>query len=176
MIALNQVLGGALNMTGKLATAILALSILLFCFSALAQTQPPLRGVKAVQVDPTVVSVPEKVKEEAAPNLVQDSLKNAFRDANIDLADSAPIRAHIILDEFTSGSMAKRFLVGMGAGRSTVTCRLVVQDAAGKELTSKRIHVRGNLAFSPYQGNNTQRRQAVTSFEQRLLEEIEKMK
>jgi hypothetical protein len=36
--------------------------------------------------------------------------------------------------------------------------------------------VRGNLIFSPYQGNNTQRRQAVSSFEQRLLEEIEKMK
>jgi hypothetical protein len=29
---------------------------------------------------------------------------------------------------------------------------------------------------SPYQGNNTQRRQAVSSFEQRLVEEIEKLK
>ena len=72
--------------------------------------------------------------------------------------------------------MAKRFWVGMGAGRSTVTCQLVFQDAAGKELANAKIHVRGNLVFSPYQGNNTQRRQAVSSFEQRLLEDIEKLK
>jgi hypothetical protein len=43
-------------------------------------------------------------------------------------------------------------------------------------LSKVRIRVRGNLIFSPYQGNNTQRRQAVNSFDQRLLEEIEKMK
>lgn len=160
----------------RIAKAIFAFGFMLIVSTALAQTAPPLRGVKTVQIDPTVVSNPEKVKEEAAPNLVQDSLKNAFRSASIELGDSAPIRAHLILDEFTSGSMAKRFMVGMGAGRSTVTCQLVIQDAAGKELANKKIHVRGNLAFSPYQGNNTQRRQAVTSFEQRLIEEIEKMK
>ncbi|MBZ5654141.1 MAG: DUF4410 domain-containing protein [Acidobacteriia bacterium] len=156
--------------------AAFACGLILIFSSALAQNTPPLRGVKTVQVDPTVVSDPKKVKEEAAPNLVQDSLKNAFRSANIELGDSAPIRAHIVLDEFSSGSMAKRFWVGMGAGRSTVTCQLIVQDAAGKELAKTKIHVRGNLVWSPYQGNNTQRRQAVSSFEQRLLEEIEKMK
>ena len=67
-------------------------------------------------------------------------------------------------------------MVGLGAGRSTIDCRLVLQDAEGKEIASTRIRVRGNLMFSPYQGNNTQRRQAVNSFDQRLLEEIEKMK
>ena len=72
--------------------------------------------------------------------------------------------------------MAKRFVVGFGAGRSVVTCRLVLQDADGKELSNIKIHVRGNLAFSPCQGGNTQRRQAVSSLDQRLLEEIEKMK
>ena len=76
----------------------------------------------------------------------------------------------------SSGSTAKRFMVGFGAGRSTVDCRLVGQGADGKELSNVRLRVRGNLAFSPYQGNNTQRRQAVNSFDQRLLEEIEKMK
>jgi len=95
---------------------------------------------------------------------------------DIEVADRAPLRAHIVLDEFTSGSAAKRLMVGFGAGRSTVDCRLVVQNAAGKELSNVRIRVRGNLIFSAYQGNNTQRRQAVNGFDQRLLEEIEKMK
>jgi len=136
----------------------------------------PLRDVKTVQLEPTVVPNPEKVKETSAPNLVQDSLRNAFRSANIEVAESAPIRAHLVLDEFTSGSTAKRFLVGFGAGRSTIDCHLVVQDAGGKELANVSIHVRGNLVWSPYEGNNTQRRQAVNSFDQRVLEEIEKMK
>jgi len=140
------------------------------------QRTAPLREVKTIQVEPTVVPKPETVKDASAPNLVQDSLRNAVRAANIEIADSAPVRAHIVLNEFTSGSTAKRFMVGFGAGRSTVDCQLVVQDAGGKELSNVRIRVRGNLAFSPYQGNNTQRRQAVNSFDQRLLEEIEKMK
>jgi hypothetical protein len=156
--------------------AALMFTVLVIVGSVLAEGASPLRGVKSVQVDSTVVPDPTEVKEESAPNLVQDSLKNAFRSANIDLGENAPVRAHIVLDEFTSGSAAKRFMVGMGAGRSSVTCSLVLQDAAGKEIATRKIHVRGNLAFSPYQGNNTQRRQAVSSFEQRLLEEIEKMK
>ncbi|MBZ5663555.1 MAG: DUF4410 domain-containing protein [Acidobacteriia bacterium] len=140
-----------------------------------AQSAKPLAGVKTVQVDPTVVPHADKVKEEQAPNQVADSLRNALKDANFEIGE-APIRAHIVLDEFTSGNTAKRFMVGFGAGRSTVDCQLVIQDAAGKELVNRRIRVRGNLIFSPYQGNNTQRRQAVTSFEQRLIEEIEKLK
>jgi len=144
--------------------------------STAPSTSAPLRDVKTIQVDPTIVPNPEKVKEQSAPNLVQDSLKNALRMANIEIAESASIRAHIVLDEFTSGSTAKRVLIGLGAGRSAVTCHLVVQDADGKEITSTKIHVRGNLVWSPYQGNNTQRRQAVSSYEQKLLEEIERMK
>jgi hypothetical protein len=136
----------------------------------------PLREVKTVQIEPTVVPKPEKIKDTSAPNLVQDSLRNAFRSANFEIAEAAPIRAHIVLEEFTSGSTAKRFMVGFGAGRSTIDCRLVLQDADGKELANVPIHVRGNLAWSPYQGNNTQRRQAVNSFDQRVLEEIEKLK
>lgn len=137
---------------------------------------PPLRDVKTIQIEPTVIPKPERVKDQSASNLMQDSLRNAFRSANIEPAETAPIRAHIVLDEFTSGSTAKRFLVGFGAGRSTIDCHLVLTDADGKELNNVAIRVRGNLVFSPYQGNNTQRRQAVNSFDQRLLEEIEKMK
>ena len=136
----------------------------------------PLHEVKTVQIDPTVVPKPEKAKDSSAPNLVQDSLRNAFRSANFEVAETAPIRAHIVLDEFTSGSAAKRFMVGFGAGRSTIDCHLVLQNAEGKELANVPIRVRGNLVWSPYQGNNTQRRQAVNSFDQRVLEEIEKMK
>ena len=141
-----------------------------------SQKAGPLRNVKSIQVDATAVSKPDAVKDASAPNLIQDSLKNALHSASIEVADTAPVHAHIVLDEFTSGSTAKRFMVGLGAGRSTIDCRLVLQDAEGKEIASTRIRVRGNLMFSPYQGNNTQRRQAVNSFDQRLLEEIEKMK
>lgn len=139
------------------------------------KTHKVLAGLKTVQVDETVVPNPANVKEDHAPNQVMDSLKRALRDADLEVGES-PIRAHIVLDEFTSGSMAKRFMVGFGAGRSTVDCRLVLQNAEGKELFNKRIRVRGNLIWSPYQGGNTQRRQAVNSFEQRLLEEIEGLK
>jgi Domain of unknown function (DUF4410) len=135
-----------------------------------------LRDVKTVQVDPAIVPDASKIKEASGPNLVQDSLKNAFRSAGFEVADSASIRAHIVLDEFTSGSTAKRMLVGFGAGRSTIECHLVLEDTGGKEISNTRIRVRGNLVWSPYQGNNTQRRQAVVSLDQRLLEEIEKMK
>lgn len=155
---------------------VLALTVLAaFAITVAHAQKKPLAGVKTVQVDATVVPNAEKVKEEHAPNQVADSLRNALKDANFELGE-APVRAHIVLDEFTSGSMAKRFMVGFGAGRSTIDCRLVIQDAAGKELASRRIRVRGNLLFSPYQGDNTQRRQAVSSFEQRLIEEIEKLK
>jgi len=139
-------------------------------------TPTPLREVKTVQIDATVVPKPQSIKDPSAANLVQDSLRNAFRAANFEIADSAPLRAHIVLDEFTSGSTATRFLVGFGAGRSTIDCKLIVEDADGKELKTVRIRVRGNLVWSLYQGNNTQRHQAVNSFDQRVLEEIEKMK
>ena len=161
--------------------------VLLVCFGSLlcqAQAQnvvsenalAPLRGITAVQIDPTAVPNPDKVKDPSASNLMQDSLRNAFRSANFETVASAPVRAHIVLDEFTSGNTAKRVLIGLGAGRSSITCHLVLEDSQGKELMSRKIHVRGDLAFSPYEGNNTQRRKAVSSLDQRLLEEIEKAK
>ena len=159
----------------RITGALTIVSLLLVVVAIGAEKTKPLAGVKTVQVDETVVPNPSKVKEDHAPNQVMDSLKRALRDADFEVGES-PIRAHIVLDEFTSGSTAKRFMVGFGAGRSTVDCRLVLQDAEGKELFNKRIRVRGNLIWSPYQGGNTQRRQAVNSFEQRLLEEIEGLK
>jgi hypothetical protein len=161
-------------MTRKISLALTLCLAFLIC-NVRAQNPGPLHDVKTIQVDPTIVSNPDKVKESSAPHLVEDSLKNALRTANIEVGD-APIHAHIVLDEFTSGSTAKRFLVGFGAGRSTVTCHLVMRGPDGKEFANSKIHVRGNLAWSPYQGNNTQRRQAVSSFEQRILEEIERLK
>jgi len=161
--------------TGLVLAALVWMSFSAWAADKSKKTPPVLAGVKTVQVDVTVVSDPQRVKEEHAPNLLADSLRNALRGADFEVGD-APIRAHIVLDEFTSGSTATRFLVGFGAGRSTVDCKLVLQDTEGKELYSKRIRVRGNLAWSPYQGNNTQRRQAVSSFEQRLLEELELLK
>jgi hypothetical protein len=159
----------------RITVALVVVSLLLVAGVMGADKTKPLAGVKTVQVDETVVPNPSKVKEDHAPNQVMDSLKRALRDADFEVGES-PMRAHIVLDEFTSGSMAKRFMVGFGAGRSTVDCRLVLQDAEGKELFNKRIRVRGNLVWSPYQGGNTQRRQAVNSFEQKLLEEIEGLK
>ena len=163
----------------RLILFVLSLTFLLWGVAAgraIAQTAAPLRGVTSVQIDPTVIPDPKTVKEPSASNLVQDSLRNAFRLANIATADGAPVRAHIVLDEFTSGSTAKRVLIGLGAGRSSITCRLVLEDAQGKEIANTKLKVRGSLAWSPYEGNNTQRRQAVNSFDQRLLEEIERSK
>jgi len=142
-----------------------------------AQGARVLRGVKQITVEDTVIGDAGKVREEFAPTLVADSLRNALKDANFEVTDEgAAVRAHVVLDEFSSGSTAKRFLVGMGAGRSTVDGRLVFQDQSGKELANVKIRVRGSLMFSPYQGGNTQRRQATNSFEQRLVEEIARLK
>jgi hypothetical protein len=146
-----------------------------FAMEGSAQRARILRDVKTIQVDPTVVANPEKVKEDYAATLVEDSLRNALKSANFEVGD-APVRAQIVLDEFSSGSTAKRVLVGFGAGRSTVDGRLVFKDAEGKEMASSQIRVRGNLLWSGYQGGNTQRRQATNAFDQRLMEEIARLK
>ena len=159
-------------------TAILLTLVMTTVPAVMAQRTAVLRGVKQITVEETVVGNSENVKEDFAPTLVADSLRNALRDSNFDVVDEgAPIRAHIVLDEFSSGSATKRFLVGMGAGRSAVDGRLVFLDQrTSKELANVKIRVRGNLAFSSYQGGNTQRRQATNAFEQRLVEEIARLK
>lgn len=136
-----------------------------------------LTGVKTVQVDATEVTNPDKVKESWAANWIHDQLVGALKQTGFELGD-APIHARIVLEEFTSGNLAKRFMIGMGAGRSSITGTLIVSEggAGGKQLSSTRIHVRGGLIFSSYEGGNTQTRQAENSFEQKLVEEIEKLK
>ena len=151
--------------------------LLVFAFVSVGSAQRAriLKDIKTIQVNSTVVNKPDKVKEDFAPTLIEDSLRNALKDSNFEVGE-APIRAHIVLDEFSSGSTAKRFLVGFGAGRSTVDGRLVFQNEKGEELASVRLKVRGNLLFGGYQGGNTQRRQATNAFEQRLIEEIARLK
>ena len=139
-------------------------------------TRRALTGVKTIQVQPTVIANPDKVKEDFAATLVHDALRNALQSSNLEVVDDATISAHIVLEEFSSGSTAKRVLVGLGAGRSTVAGRLVLHEADGRELANVRIRVRGSLAFSSWQGGATQRRQAVDSFDQKLLEEIARLK
>lgn len=165
-------------MTQYLPLKLVVISILLSAAVApvRAQRVAILRDVRAIQVLPTVVPNPDKVKEDFAPNLVQDSLRNVLRDSNFEVVDDAPIKAHVVLEEFSSGNTAKRLLVGFGSGRSTIAGRLAFQDAAGKELVNIRIRVRGSLLFSSYQGGNTQRRQATGSFDQKLIEEIARLK
>lgn len=140
------------------------------------QRAATLRGVKTIQVNETVIGNPEKVKEDFAASFVEDSLRKALRDSNLEVVEEAPIQAHIVLDEFSSGSTAKRLLVGFGSGRSTVDGRLVLRGADGRDLANLRIRVRGNLVFSGYEGAETQRRQATSAFSQRLIEEIARLK
>jgi hypothetical protein len=134
-------------------TILLVLVATVFSVSAGAQRSQILKGVKQITVEDAVVGNKEKVKEDFAPTLVTDSLRDALRNANIEVVETgAPVRTHIVLDEFTSGSTAKRFLVGFGSGRSTIDGRLIFQDSSGKELANIPIRVRGNLVWSSYQG------------------------
>jgi hypothetical protein len=135
-----------------------------------------LENVRKIQVDPTVIEQPEKVKDAVAANLVRYSLRAAVRDALLE-EGASPIRAHIVLDGFSSEGRTKR-LIGFGTGRSisTVDGRLVIQDASGRELASVNVHVHGSVASSPNDGNNTQGRQPTSDFQKRLLEEIERLK
>jgi hypothetical protein len=52
----------------------------------------------------------------------------------------------------------------------------VIQDAGGKELASRVIHFRGNVAFSSDNGAETPRRQPTSDFEQLLIDEIQGLK
>ena len=134
-----------------------------------------LEKVKKIQVDQTVVSQPDKVDNNMAANLIRFDLRAAVKDAHLDEGDS-PIKAHFVLEEFSSESRARR-LIGLGTGRSicTVDGRLVIDDENGKELANIKIHVRGSVAFSPGDGNDS-RTKPISDFEQRLHDEIEKLK
>jgi len=116
-------------------------------FSVFSYPGGVLENVRKVQVDPTVIERPEKVKDPIAAELVRYDLRAAVWDALMEEGDSS-VRAHIVLQEFSRQSSAKR-LSDMGTGQSvhTVVGRLVVQDASGKELASVSIKMRGSVAF-----------------------------
>jgi len=135
-----------------------------------------LENVTKIQVDPTIIERPEKVKDGVAANLVRYNLRAAVSDAHIEEGQS-PIKAHFVLDGFSSESNAKRIMgIGSGPGSSTVDGRLVIEDASGKELASIKMHVHGSVAFSQGGGDPTQTHKATSDFEQRLLQEIERLK
>src|SRR5688572_29450612 len=159
-------------MRTKTVTVLLVLGL---AGGSFAQGNAILRDVQIIQVEPTVVPNPDKVKDESAAALVEEGLKNALVRSNIEVG-SAPVRAHIVLEEFTGGSAMKRFMVGFGAGRSTLDGRLVIRNADGKELANVRLRVRGNLMFSAYQDNDQQARQATSEFDEKLIEEITKLR
>jgi hypothetical protein len=134
-----------------------------------------LEKVKKIQVDPTIVEQSDKVDYATAANLVRYDLRAAVRDAHLEEGDS-PVRAHFVLGEFSSESRARR-VIGFGTGRSicTVDGRLVIEDASRKELANIKIHVHGSVAYSPGEGNDA-RSQPISDFEQRLHQEIERLK
>ena len=117
----------------KIAKVAAVLVLFLVCLPAKAG---PLTGVKSVQVDPTQVPDPGKVKETWAANWIHDQLAAALQQTGFQAGD-APIHAWVVLEEFTSGSTAKRVLVGMGAGRSSITATIVFQDTAGAEAVGQ---------------------------------------
>jgi hypothetical protein len=135
-----------------------------------------LEKATKIQVDPTVIEHPQNVDDNAAANLTRYDLRAAVRDAHLEEGPSA-IRAHIVLDEFSSESRVRR-VIDMGSGHSicTVDGRLVFEDASGKELASVKIHVRGSVV--PVQGDagTAQGRESTSDLERRLLREIEALK
>jgi hypothetical protein len=135
-----------------------------------------LESVKTIQIDPTVIEQPDKVKDAVAADLVRYDLRAAIRDALFEEGIST-VHAHFVLDEFSRQGASKR-LADLGTGRSTriVEGRLVIQDANGGELASIKIHVRGSVAFDPGQESNTQGHKPASDLEKSLLAEIEKLK
>ena len=136
----------------------------------------PLREIKEIQVLPTVINDAKKATNPDAAAMTEKALRRAILVNELQVAESAPMKARVILDEFSGGSFAKRFVIGYGAGRSTVDCRIELLDQSQNEIASVRVRVRGDITWGAYQGKTTQTKQAVNKFEQALMDEIEKWK
>ncbi len=135
-----------------------------------------LQNVKTIQVDPTVVEQPDKIRDTVAPELVRYDLRAALRDALLQEGASS-IHAHFVLNEFSRLGASKRIAdFGTGRNNRTVEGKLVFQDASGRELAVVRIHMRGSVAFDPGQESTTQGRRPASDLEKCLLDEIEKLK
>ena len=59
---------------------------------------------------------------------------------------------------------------------SSILFSLRITDADQKELANIPLKVRGSFMFSSYDTNKQQRKQATSSFEQKLVEEIARLK
>ena len=157
-------------------------AVLLLCSAVLLQAgqgEPvlpatPLKDVGRVQILPTVVSDPKTVKNPDAAEMVQQSLRRSVLANDIQVTESAPIKVRLLLDEFSGGNFAKRFAIGLGAGRSSVSCRIQLLGPGDNEIANVRVKVRGDLSWGGYEGNATQTRQAVNKFELALTDEIAK--
>lgn len=157
----------------------LFLFVLMASAVALGAPGGVLENITRIQVDPTVVEHPDKIDDEIAPSLVRYNLRAAIHSAHIE-EGASPIRAHIVLDGFSSESTTRRVLLDMGSGQDlcTVDGRLVIVDAEGKELANIRIHVRGRAVFADAEANPVfaDGRKANSDLERRLLREIEALK
>ena len=134
-----------------------------------------MRDIKVIRVDATIVALADHSQkvDETAPNLIQDNVRSAVRNAGFEVSDS-PVSVHFVLEDFSSGSIARRWVVGFGAGRSSITGHLILQGPDGKELANGRLHVNG--ALDPYQKDGTQRREAFSRLQQAVLEQLEMWK
>lgn len=136
----------------------------------------PLKEVTQIQIVPTVINDSKKIDNPDAVPIVEKALRRAILANELQVAESAPVKARIVLDEFSGGNFAKRFLIGYGAGRSTVDCRIQLLNQSQDEIASVRVRVRGDMAWGAYQGNATQTKLAVNKFDQALMDDIEKWK
>ena len=134
----------------------------------------PLQDVSRVQILPTVVGNSKAVKNPDAAEMVEQSLRRSILANDIQVTESAPIKVRLLLDEFSGGSFAKRFTIGFGAGRSTVSCRIQLLGPGDNEIANVRVRVRGDLSWGGYEGNATQTKQAVNKFDLALMDEIAK--
>jgi len=136
-----------------------------------------LEKVVTIQVDPTVVPNPDKVKDLAAPNLLRFNLRAAVEQAHF-LEGKSPVRIHIVLDEFSSSNGKVKRVLNLGSSKTDnfVDGKLVVQDASGKELAAREIHFHGNVGLNPDDNRDPQRRQPTSDFEQLLIDELQRLK
>jgi hypothetical protein len=138
-----------------------------------------LENVTKIQVDPTVVTNPEKVNDSAAANLLRFDLRAALMHEHLE-EGSSPIRIHIVLDQFSSlqSTSKVRRVLNLGASKTEnlVDGKLVILDAGGKQLASREIHFHGNVGLNPDDNADPQHRQSTSDFEQLMIDELERLK
>jgi hypothetical protein len=136
-----------------------------------------LENVSRLQVDPTVVTNPDKVKDPAAPNLLRFNLRAAVTQAHFAEGNS-PVRIHIVLDEFSSSNGKVKRVLNLGASKTDnlVDGKLVIQDASGKQLATREIHFQGNVGLNPDDNADPQHRQPTSDFEQLMIDELQRLK